>query len=221
MLALQSPDWPALTLACGAGAEAKVAFFAGDATRSRAALHRQVALQEAAGAQHFGDLANLVMLERKAGHVERAVTLGLSLVERLRGTRAERSLNYARLNLAGAAIQAQNMTLARSVITDAWPAAARFGLYQSWLYRLYELARAEGRSRAAVCFAQARLALADEGQVPADADDRRILQTELDQAAERWPADECERLRCDGLALTHDTALALALASPRAPDSGR
>jgi hypothetical protein len=44
---------------------------------------------------------------------------------------------------------------------------------------LFELARAGGRWRAALCFAHARLALADEGQVP---------------------ADKKERLRCNGLA---------------------
>ena len=38
------------------------------------------------------------------------------------------------------------------------------------------------------------------------------LQAEIEQAAQCWPADGCARLRCQGLALTSDNALALALA---------
>lgn len=212
LLALQAPDWPLLLLATGAGAEAKVAFFAGDSARARAALQRQVALRAASGARHYGELANLVMVERAAGHVERALALGLSLVEQLQGTRAERSLNYARLNLAAAAIESRNWTVAHAVIRDGWPAARRFGLYASWLSRLVELAFGQGRLRAAQRLAHAWGAMICEGQVPTDDEDRAGVETLLARAQLESAPDECERLRIEGLALNSETAFELALA---------
>ena len=211
LLPLQSADWPPTVLATGAGAEAKVAYFAGDAARARAALQRQVALGEVSGSRHHAELANLVMVERSAGNVARALSLGLSLVAQLRGTREERSLHYARLNLAGAAIQSKDWALAGSVITDAWPAVHRFGLYQSWLNRLVEFAQGRARVRDVQRLAHAWLALGTEGQVPIDAADTASMEAALARAQQGTAPEERERLRHEGLALTSDTVLALAL----------
>jgi predicted ATPase/DNA-binding winged helix-turn-helix (wHTH) protein len=212
LLALHDPAWPALTLANGAQAESKVAHFAGDAARARSAMRRQVALRESMGLKHHGQLANLVMIERKAGNAAEALRLALSLIEQLRGTRAERSLHFARLNACGAAYDLKRGDVVREQTRAAWPAVHRFGLYRAWLYKLIDLCLSEGRTGAAQRLLHATRALrADSGAVPVQESDLQEMEELLARAQQGWSAADVERLRREGTAMTSDEVLAVGL----------
>ncbi len=213
-LALVRPDWPAYLQAELAGAEGKVAYFAGDMARSRTAMHVELRWRAETGSTHNPGLANLMMVERAAGNAELAVQLGQRLIGKLAGSRAERTLHYARLNLVGAALDAGNLALARTTLAEGWPAIEFFGLRRSWLQRLMELARKEERPKAAFRLAHAIDAQRSDGLVPEDPEDREDRQVVIREGRSQWPESVCKSLEAEALGLS-DAAL-YALGTERA-----
>ncbi len=212
-LSMVQPDWPAHLQAELAGAEAKVAYFAGDPARSRTAMHVELRWRAQAGSTHNPGLSNLMMVERAAGNAELAVQLGLRLIGTLAGTRAERTLHYTRLNLVAAALDAGDIALARATLAEGWPAIELFGLRRSWLQRLMQLARKEQRAKAAFRLAQAIDAQRSDGLVPEDADDREERQDVIREGRSLWPQNMCEALEAEALGLADEALYALGMAS--------
>jgi len=109
----------------------------------------------------------LIDAELAAGHAEAATSLGIELVESLRGTRHEYSLAFARINLLAALLAQGDAARARPVAQQAWARADAFELQHAAAAYLALLAALESRPRAAVqlaAYSQALYAARDESR---------------------------------------------------------
>ena len=200
MTALDDPSWPAMVRCRGAMAELRACSTAGDFGAAEAAAQRMLLLAEGSGdsVQVNGTLANLADLALSLGHVDEAVSHGVALERRLRGTHQQMNLAFARVNLAGALLAQGSLQQARQTALAGWPQAAVFDLREYWVDYLSLLAALEGRPS---CSARLR-GLADAlyaaiGSTRQGNETRAVERAE--QLARAALGDlEFERLRIDG-----------------------
>ena len=151
MREIEDPVWPArlkfFRAAAGSGLELMLDNF--DAARS-AVQCAQTLAAETGDTQNFQNmLVTLADLDLASGRLDDAVRGGLELVDRLRGTRHQNALAYARVNLTGALLATGALAQARAMALAAWPAALQFDLKHLLADNFGFLAIREGRPNSA------------------------------------------------------------------------
>jgi predicted ATPase/DNA-binding winged helix-turn-helix (wHTH) protein len=125
---LEQPAWPAHRRLWCAEAGQWIARMAGDVAEALRCGRELLVLDQARGSDGATALGNLVDAELAAGDAAAAVVSGTELVERLRATRHEYSLAFARINLAAALLALDDTARAREVLSVGWETAPAFQL---------------------------------------------------------------------------------------------
>ena len=94
-------------------------------------------------------LSSLADTELAAGRVDDAVRHGIALEQRLRGTRHQSALAYARVGLIGALLAQGSLEAARAMAPQAWPLAVLFDIKYQLADNFALLAALEQRASAA------------------------------------------------------------------------
>jgi hypothetical protein len=151
--ALEESNWPAQRLLWGAEAGQWVARIACDTADALARGRRLVALDRERGSLTGTyaaiSMGNLIDAELAAGDARGAARSGAALVERLRGTRHEYALTFARINLMGALLALDECAQARTLAPAAWEKAPAFEIQHAAAAYLALLAALEHRPCAA------------------------------------------------------------------------
>jgi predicted ATPase/DNA-binding winged helix-turn-helix (wHTH) protein len=192
----------------------------GDVAEMQQILRRQLVLAEAAGdtGNVHNVLSTLADTELAAGHVDDAVRHGTELEQRLRGTRHQSSLAYARVGLTGALLAQGALDAARTMACMAWPLAVQFDIKFPLADNLALLSAVEGRAAsAAVLIGYADAGYAGYGLVR-QLTEKRAAEQAVEIARVRLGIEQFERLRAEGAGLHDDIVLRLALEeNPRVP----
>jgi predicted ATPase/DNA-binding winged helix-turn-helix (wHTH) protein len=122
-----------------------------DVAAMQQTLRHQLTLAERAGdtGNVLNALSSLADTELAAGRVDDAVRHGIALEERLRATRHQSALAYARVGLTGALLAQGALEAAREMAQQAWPLAMRFDIRYQLADNLALLAALEQRADAA------------------------------------------------------------------------
>ena len=122
-----------------------------DVTALQQTLRHQLTLAERAGdtGNVLNVLSSLADTELAAGRVDDAVRHGIALEKRLRDTRHQSALAYARVGLVGALLAQGSLEAARAMAPQAWPLAVVFDIKYQLADNLALLAALEQRASAA------------------------------------------------------------------------
>ena len=190
-----------------------------DVATMQQALRHQLTLAERAGdtGNVLNVLSSLADTELAAGRVDDAVRHGLALEQRLRGTRHQSALAYARVGLTGALLAQGALEAARAMAEQAWPLAVRFDIKYQLADNLALLAALEQRTGSA---AKLR-GYADAGYVAYGL----VRQTTEARSAERavllavaaLGQEEFDRLSAEGAELGDSEVLQTALSQAGSP----
>lgn len=211
--AIENPAWPAQRLYWGVEAAFFLAQARGDAAAALHWLRRVLALQQAAGSGDAVMLANLIDAELAQGDVDAAVRSGRALVARLSGSRNERDLAFARVNLAAALLAQGDAAAAREIAQVGWPQGRRFGLQPYWADYLSLLAALQGRPRCAArlaAFADAAYRARGEERTGNEALAAARARSSMHAGLAGQGAPLLERLRNEGESLHEEEVAALA-----------
>jgi predicted ATPase/DNA-binding winged helix-turn-helix (wHTH) protein len=217
---IEDPTWPPIVLSWGATARYRACLNRGDVDAARHFLRRQIDLERAAGLANSVVLNNLADAALAAGSVDEAVASGRALLELFAGSRHQRSLAYARLNLTAALLVQDRPAEARAVALDGWPNAPGFDQQVGWADHLAFLAACEGRSVAAlrlVGYADAVYAARNKLR---EVNERRAVERaeQLARAAlaASHDAPACDRFKAEGAGLRDEDIFEVAFAGPDA-----
>ncbi len=214
MLAIVRPQWPAIAHMHAAEAECTWAYHDGDLDRVEVALRRWLSSAEAAGSRSNVEATrlNLADLALARGNPREAVRLGAEMERHWQGSRHQRGLAMARMNLTAALLACDDPAAARAVAERGWPMAAAWRLQAFWGVSLALLAGLENRPRAAarlLGYADERLRGIGERHEPNEARTRLRVQALLDS---HLSAESIASLAREGVALTDAQVGALAFA---------
>ena len=185
-----------------------------DVAAMQKTLRHQLTLAESAGdtGNVLNVLSSLADTELAAGRVDDAVRHGVALEQRLKGTRHQTALAYARVGLIGALLAQGSLEAARAMSPQAWPLAVQFDIKYQLADNLALLAALEQRASAAAKL----LGYANAGYVAYGL----VRQTTETRAAERADAlakalvgqQKFDRLASEGARLGDGDVLPTALA---------
>jgi len=184
-----------------------------DVVAMQQTLRHQLTLAESAGdtGNVLNVLSSLADTELAAGRVDDAVRHGIALEQRLRGTRHQTALAYARVGLIGALLAQGSLEAARAMTPQAWPLAVLFDIKYQLADNLALLAALEQRADGAAKL----LGYANAGYVAYGL----VRQTTETRAAERAGAlartllgqQKFDRLLSEGAHLCDGQVLQIAL----------
>ncbi len=222
MRALDDAAWPAVVRCRGAMAEFRASSTDGDFDAAQAAAQRMLMLAERSGNSVVanGTLANLADLALARGQVDQAVAHGTVLEQRLRGTRHQMNLAFARVNLAGALLAQGALARARDMAQAGWPMAATFDVREYWADNLALLAALEDRPRDAARLRGYGDALYAAIGSTRQANEARAAEQARGLARDALGEHEVARLMAEGAGLRDEeiAALAFGLADPGLAD---
>jgi predicted ATPase/DNA-binding winged helix-turn-helix (wHTH) protein len=185
-----------------------------DVAAMQKTLRHQLTLAESAGdtGNVLNVLSSLADTELAAGRVDDAVRHGVALEQRLKGTRHQTALAYARVGLIGALLAQGSLEAARAMSPQAWPLAVQFDIKYQLADNLALLAALEQRASAAAKL----LGYANAGYIAYGL----VRQTTETRAAERADAlakalvgqQKFDRLVSEGAGLGDGDVLPTALA---------
>ena len=212
---VENPAWPARQKFAGAAAAWLLQALRGNFDAARAALQRAQALATAAGDYSNSQnlLVSLADLELATGRIDDAVSHGFELERRLRGTRHQSTLVYARVNLAGALIARGDVGKAREMALSAWPMAVEHDIKHALADSLGLLAVLEQRPRTAARLRGYADALHASYGTVREPNEARTVERTGRLAYEQLGNAEFERLTREGSMLGDEEVMTMALST--------
>lgn len=210
--ALEPAGAPAVLLLERWSAETALAGLHADASLALHAARETMRLAAAAGSHGHTNMTALIDAQVRLGDLTAAVRDGQVFVAQLEGTRYEKHLAYARLNLTAAHLSGDELAEAHALARAGWPQALRFEMQAWWADYLALLAALEGRPADAARLAGYADAVYLRHQDHRQANEAAAVERARALARAALGDAEAARLQAEGARLRDEDIAAIALA---------